>query len=40
MAIKDPILFITVEEFKNSKYFNELLLAFLSIYVIKFKNST
>ncbi|WP_425381508.1 hypothetical protein [Spiroplasma endosymbiont of Polydrusus pterygomalis] len=25
MAIKDPILFITVEEFKNSKYFNELL---------------
>lgn len=25
MAIKDPILFITVEEFKLSKYFNELL---------------
>ncbi|WP_339046479.1 hypothetical protein [Spiroplasma endosymbiont of Colias croceus] len=25
MAIKDPILFITVEEFKNSKYFNDLL---------------
>ncbi|WP_375317294.1 hypothetical protein [Spiroplasma endosymbiont of Virgichneumon dumeticola] len=25
MAIKDPILFITVEEFKNYKYFNELL---------------
>ncbi|WP_342253480.1 hypothetical protein [Spiroplasma endosymbiont of Zeiraphera isertana] len=25
MAIKDPILFITVEEFKNSKYFNNLL---------------
>lgn len=25
MAIKEPILFITVDEFKNSKYFNELL---------------
>ncbi|WP_342254636.1 hypothetical protein [Spiroplasma endosymbiont of Zeiraphera isertana] len=25
MAIKEPILFITIEEFKNSKYFNELL---------------
>ncbi|WP_425382281.1 hypothetical protein [Spiroplasma endosymbiont of Melieria omissa] len=25
MAIKEPLMFITVEEFKNSKYFNELL---------------
>lgn len=25
MAIKEPLMFITVDEFKNSKYFNELL---------------